>query len=122
MVKHHKQYKHTDEFTQASWTRCMATSSDRYTSTNCHKYDGTTIDKNLLIMTEKIIYYPQFNHHLQGVIHLPASKSICNRVLLIQALCGDFTNISNVSESSDTQILLKSLWLIDDHAGGCASA
>ena len=67
-------------------------------------------------MTEKIIYYPQFNHHLQGVIHLPASKSICNRVLLIQALCGDFTNISNVSESSYTQILLKSLWLIDDHA------
>lgn len=42
-------------------------------------------------------------------INLPASKSISNRVLIIQALCEKKFSIKNLSDADDTQFLLKAL-------------
>ena len=44
---------------------------------------------------------------LTGEIHLPTSKSISNRVLIIKALCNDKIKINNLSISDDTKILDK---------------
>ena len=44
------------------------------------------------------------NKHLKGEIILPASKSISNRLLIIRALCNNFT-INNLSQSDDTKVL-----------------
>lgn len=50
-----------------------------------------------------------FNHTaLQGEILLPASKSISNRALIIQAICKKECIINNLSDANDT-ILLKNL-------------
>lgn len=45
----------------------------------------------------------------KGVIHLTGSKSISNRVLIIQALCKDEFKIENLSSSADTQTLVRLL-------------
>lgn len=42
---------------------------------------------------------------IKGSIQLPASKSISNRVLIIQALCKKKFKINNLSKAQDTQIL-----------------
>ena len=42
---------------------------------------------------------------VRGDIQLPASKSISNRTLIIQALCSDPFEIHNLSEAKDTQVL-----------------
>ncbi len=57
--------------------------------------------------------YASVNHpngHLRGHVQVPASKSISNRVLLLQALAGQepFT-ISNLSLANDTLVLRKAL-------------
>ena len=44
------------------------------------------------------------NKRLTGEITLPASKSISNRLLIIRALCNNFT-INNLSQSDDTKVL-----------------
>lgn len=46
---------------------------------------------------------------LNGVITLPSSKSISNRVLMIKALSGLDIKISNLSDAKDTQILAELL-------------
>ena len=46
-------------------------------------------------------------------IDLPASKSLSNRLLIIQALSEDVFKINNLSKSDDTKILSKSLKSID---------
>jgi 3-phosphoshikimate 1-carboxyvinyltransferase len=46
---------------------------------------------------------------LEGEVSLPASKSISNRILMLQALCDDHFEILNLAESSDTKILQQSL-------------
>jgi len=46
---------------------------------------------------------------LKGEIKLPASKSISNRLLIIQAICDPKFKISNLSESEDTKVLVKAL-------------
>jgi len=47
---------------------------------------------------------------LEGTIHhLPASKSISNRVLLIQALAGGNSALHNVSEANDTVVMTRLL-------------
>lgn len=45
------------------------------------------------------------NQPLKGVVALPASKSISNRVLIIRALCADFFPIDNLSDAQDTVTL-----------------
>ena len=47
-------------------------------------------------------------------IDLPSSKSISNRLLIIQALCKDSFNIINIASSDDTIILEQSLKLHDN--------
>jgi 3-phosphoshikimate 1-carboxyvinyltransferase len=50
------------------------------------------------------------NHkELTGKIRLPASKSISNRLLILNALAGNPGTLSNLSDSLDTQVLLKAL-------------
>ena len=48
-------------------------------------------------------------HAFDHEIYLGGSKSISNRVLLIRALSGDDFEISNLSDSDDTQCLIKNL-------------
>ncbi|MEI6312611.1 MAG: 3-phosphoshikimate 1-carboxyvinyltransferase [Bacteroidota bacterium] len=43
------------------------------------------------------------------IIQLPSSKSIANRVLLIQQLCKESFKIKNLSTAADTQVLVEAL-------------
>ncbi len=47
--------------------------------------------------------------NIEATIHLPASKSISNRALIIQALCDKKFNIENLSNADDTVTLQKLL-------------
>jgi len=49
------------------------------------------------------------NKKLQGVVTLPGSKSVSNRVLIIQALCKDDFKIHNLSPADDTRTLTECL-------------
>ncbi|HET9487663.1 MAG TPA: 3-phosphoshikimate 1-carboxyvinyltransferase, partial [Chryseosolibacter sp.] len=42
-----------------------------------------------------------------SVDHLPASKSISNRVLILNALSGNKSILHNLSDANDTQLMLK---------------
>ena len=62
---------------------------------------------------------------IKSFISLPASKSISNRALIIQALCTERFKIRNLSESRDTQVLIEALKnlnndIIDIGASGTA--
>lgn len=46
---------------------------------------------------------------LQGTVHLPGSKSISNRVLMIKALSGLPFTVHNLSDSDDTLALIKAI-------------
>lgn len=46
---------------------------------------------------------------LQATIHLPASKSIANRLLLIQALCDTAFHIDNLSVSDDVMLMQQAI-------------
>lgn len=43
---------------------------------------------------------------LRATIHLPRSKSVSNRALIIAALLGDLDLVSNLSDGDDTRVLL----------------
>jgi 3-phosphoshikimate 1-carboxyvinyltransferase len=47
---------------------------------------------------------------INGRINLPASKSISNRVLIINALCYNPYPVKNLSDSDDTQVLQQALF------------
>jgi len=47
--------------------------------------------------------------HVEGVVQLPGSKSISNRVLLLAALAEGTTRISNILDSDDTRYMLDAL-------------
>jgi len=53
-------------------------------------------------------YHVHFPEKPQGVfrVHLPASKSIANRALIIASMCDGLELVSNISTADDTQILL----------------
>ncbi len=61
---------------------------------------------------------------LQGTIHLPASKSISNRALIIHALCGEAPPPQNLSDCDDTFVMERALNqdpdIIDIKAAGTA--
>ncbi|MCF8225691.1 MAG: 3-phosphoshikimate 1-carboxyvinyltransferase [Bacteroidales bacterium] len=46
---------------------------------------------------------------LNASVVLPASKSISNRLLIIRALAGNKGNVTNLSESDDTRVMLEAL-------------
>jgi len=58
----------------------------------------------------------------KGTVTLAGSKSISNRVLIIQALCGDDFDITNLSTSDDTvtlqQLLASDAKVLDAHHAG----
>jgi len=59
-------------------------------------------------------------HHAQGVVKLPGSKSISNRVLLLAALSKGTTEIRELLASDDTDRMLDALKLLGvsvDHTG-----
>jgi len=45
------------------------------------------------------------NKKLKGTIDLPSSKSISNRILIIQALCKENFQLNNLAQAEDTQVL-----------------
>jgi 3-phosphoshikimate 1-carboxyvinyltransferase len=49
------------------------------------------------------------NKVLKGELRVPASKSISNRLLIIQAICNSAFQIGNLSDSEDSRVLLKAL-------------
>ena len=55
---------------------------------------------------------------LNGRVVLPASKSISNRALLINALGGNTTLPKNLSNSDDTQVMLRALQAVSSLKGG----
>ena len=52
-----------------------------------------------------------------GTLHLPGSKSISNRVLLLAGLCAGRTSIHDLLDSDDTRVMLDAL-----RALGCGVA
>jgi len=73
-------------------------------------------------MEPKHLYFPSADIHLD--ILLPASKSISNRALIINALSGSRSEIRNLSNCDDTKVMLRALKLdqsiIDVGAAGTA--
>lgn len=70
-------------------------------------------------------YNVSFRHHiLEGIIRVPASKSLSNRLLIIQALSNHSFKVNDLSDSDDTQLLKKALAsnesVIDIHHAGTA--
>lgn len=67
-----------------------------------------------------VLHHP--GNALTGTVQLPASKSISNRVLVIQSLCPAPFAISHLSTAADTQLLADGLSLsgpvLDAGAGG----
>ena len=51
--------------------------------------------------------------HVEGVVQLPGSKSISNRVLLLAALAEGTTRITNLLDSDDTRYMLDALVALD---------
>lgn len=71
------------------------------------------------------LFYPIFkdmqyklsksNKVLEGRVTLPASKSISNRVQIINALSNNFQPIKNLSDSDDTKVMQKILFSNTNH-------
>ena len=63
-------------------------------------------------------------HKLEGKIRVPASKSLSNRLLIIQALSNNSFEVNYLSDSDDTQLLQKALAstesVVDIHHAGTA--
>ena len=51
---------------------------------------------------------------LDATIDLPASKSISNRALIINALAGNEVRPENLSDCDDTDVIVKALTLMPD--------
>lgn len=62
--------------------------------------------------------------HIDTVIQLPSSKSISNRVLIMNQLSGSKMQLDNLSDCDDTRVMLKALnnrsEITDIHAAGTA--
>jgi 3-phosphoshikimate 1-carboxyvinyltransferase len=57
------------------------------------------------------------DRRLEGIVDVPASKSICNRLLIIRSLCASPFRINNLSESGDTALLVSLLERIGKGGG-----
>ncbi len=56
-----------------------------------------------------MIYTIKAPQQIRETIHLPASKSISNRALVIHAMAGGNTRPSNLSDCDDTEVIIKAL-------------
>ncbi|QQS28511.1 MAG: 3-phosphoshikimate 1-carboxyvinyltransferase [Sphingobacteriales bacterium] len=59
-------------------------------------------------MKQALVIAPS-DKHLSGTVELDGSKSISNRALIIQALCPEAIELTNLSESDDTNVLVHAL-------------
>ena len=57
------------------------------------------------LILKKVYQVSKPNRHLEGEITPERSKSICNRALIIQALCEDDFKIHHISTSKDSEVL-----------------
>ena len=55
------------------------------------------------------------NNTIKATVNLPASKSISNRLLILNELAYSSYSVENLSDSDDTQVLLKALYSNDSH-------
>ena len=60
----------------------------------------TTVDLNAISIKKQPVIAGRIDY-------LPASKSISNRVLILDALAGHKSTLHNLSEANDTQLMLK---------------
>ncbi len=60
----------------------------------------------------EVVALTKKNKILKGEINLPASKSICNRALIINYLTNNQLEIHNISQADDTQLLTRLLSII----------
>ncbi|HUM52508.1 MAG TPA: hypothetical protein PK431_11865 [Chitinophagales bacterium] len=71
---------------------------------------------------EKYLIKPPTSNFIKGTIYLNGSKSISNRVLIINALCRNQIEIENLSNADDTvfmqQLLQSDSTVLDAGAGG----
>ncbi len=71
---------------------------------------------------EKFLIIPPTSNFIKGTIQLNGSKSISNRVLVINALCNNLLEIENLSNADDTvfmqQLLQSDITVLDAGAGG----
>src|SRR5687768_7130696 len=66
----------------------------------CNFPDSKHFGLNTISLTQK--------SNLSGTVdHLPASKSISNRVLILNALSGNQSILHNLSDANDTQLMMK---------------
>jgi len=65
----------------------------------------------------KTITIIKTDRNLVGSIRLPSSKSISNRLLIIQALASTDFDIAHLSDSDDTLLLQDLLQKIREHKG-----
>lgn len=68
-------------------------------------------------MISKKISYTNTIKELNGKIALPSSKSISNRLLIIQYLCESNFEIKNISCANDTKVLQEAILKINNHSG-----
>jgi 3-phosphoshikimate 1-carboxyvinyltransferase len=72
--------------------------------------DLWTIRKKNLILQRLMLEIKEFiSKKLKGEVILPASKSISNRYLLIEALQGSGNRVNNLSDSNDVRLMQKAL-------------
>lgn len=55
------------------------------------------------------IYSLRAPEHIQTEVKLPASKSICNRALVVHTLSGSKLKLRNLSDCDDTRVMLQAL-------------
>ncbi|HAJ99381.1 MAG TPA: 3-phosphoshikimate 1-carboxyvinyltransferase [Bacteroidales bacterium] len=60
-------------------------------------------------MYDQVIIEAPANRLLQGIVHLPASKSLSNRALILQAISTQPISIENLSDAEDTRVLKNAL-------------
>lgn len=65
--------------------------------------------ENKLLIGKTMQYKINAPLHLDCTVKLPASKSISNRALIINALCGGTNLPSNLSECDDTDVIVRAL-------------
>lgn len=85
---------------------------------------GIYFDYRKFVLSTNMIYTIHKPDSINTIVDLPASKSISNRILIMNALAGNKCLIQGLSKSNDTQVLYKALssseQVVDIGAAGTA--
>jgi 3-phosphoshikimate 1-carboxyvinyltransferase len=74
------------------------------------------IFKSSQVLVKRLVIH-NTTQSLVGEIHLPASKSLSNRALIINHLCGKRIKINNLSNADDTALMVHLLTKIEECKG-----